>query len=119
MDSALRNKLKNRIMKRVFGMWLLRSVVPLFILELIGGIAALYAFSNIIFVGKVVDNALATTLGNPFGLVAYFWRAFLAAQTEVQVIIVVIFIAFGLILRNINRSIISYALIKRGETYRR
>lgn len=119
MDNALRHQLKTKIMKRVFGMWLLKSVVPLFVLELIGGIAALYAFSNLIFFGKVVDNALATTLGNPFELIAYFWRAFLAAKTEVQVIIVVIFIAFGLTLRNINRSIISYALIKRGEIYRR
>lgn len=108
-------KLKHRVMKRVFRFWFLRSIMPLFAIEFIGGIVAVYFFANLIFVGAVVDNALKAALGNPLRLIGYLWISFLNTQWEVQVILVALFIASGMILRDLNRSILSYLVMRRSE----
>jgi len=105
-------------MKRVFRFWLLRSVAPLFLIELIVIALAIYFFANLIFVGEVVDNALNAALGNPWKLIVYLWNAFLGTRLEVQVIIAALVIAAALVLRDLNRSLISYILMKRQESLR-
>ena len=104
-------------MRRVFGLWFKRSIVPLFLIEFVGGIIAVYLIANFVFVSRVVDNALAAALGNPVRLTAYFWSAFLSTSTEVKVLIVALFIAFGMVLKDLNRSIVSYFLMRRDERF--
>lgn len=108
--------LKKRIMKRVFRFWLLRSVVPILIGELIVIALAVYLFANLIFVGQVIDNALNAALGNPWKLVVYLWNAFLGTRLEVQVIIIALLAAAALTLRDLNRGLISYILMKREQS---
>ncbi|HEY4475854.1 MAG TPA: hypothetical protein VJB92_04015 [Candidatus Paceibacterota bacterium] len=114
-DSILKKKLKRRIMNSVFRSWFLRSVVPLFIVEIIIIVIAVYFFANLIFVGKVVDNALIAALGNPFKLIGYLWQSFLRTSAAIQVIIVALAVSAGLLLRDVNRGLISYLIIKKNE----
>lgn len=107
--------LKSKIMRRVFNLWFTRSIAPLFLIEFIGGIIAVYFVANFVFVSRVVDNALSAALGNPLKLFAYFWGAFLVTTTEVKVLIVILFIAFGMLLKDLNRSMLSYLLMRRNE----
>ena len=102
-------------MKRVFGLWFLKSMTPLLVIELIAVIIAIYFFANLIFVSRVVDNAFNAALGNPVLFIGYLWDAFWGTRTEVQAIIIILFLGFGMLLRDINRSIISYILMRRSE----
>ncbi len=114
-SEALKERLKARVMRRVFGFWFLRAMAPLLIIEVIGFLIALYVFANFVFVGQVVDNALAAALGNPFKLVAYFWHSFLVARVEVKVILVGIAVAVGFFLRDINRGLIAYVMTRQRQ----
>ena len=114
-NEELKTKLKARVMGKVFGFWFLRAMVPLLILECIGFFVALYLFANFVFVSHVVDNALTAALGNPFKLISYFWQAFLVARTEVKVILIGIAVAVGFFLRDINRGLIAYVVMRRSQ----
>ena len=115
---AFNLNLKMRIMNRVYRFWFLRSMLPLLVIELAVIILAVYFFANLVFVSQVVDNALNAALGNPLKLVAYLWQAFLGTRMAVKVIIVALALTAGLILRDINRSIISYLLTRRAQLFR-
>ncbi len=107
--------LKERVMKRVFGFWFLKSVIPLLVIEF-GGIAlALYLFARLVFIRQVVHNALGAALGNPYRFMGYLWGAFLHASFAVEGLMVILVVGLVLVLKNINRIIISYALMRRSE----
>ena len=89
--------------------------MPLLVVEIIAIAVAVYFFVNLIFVVKVVDNALGASFGNPFKLIVYLWQAFLGTRPEVKVIIIALVLVGLKLLRDINRGIISYALMKRSR----
>lgn len=105
--------LKRRIMNRVFGFWFLRSMIPLFVLELAAVIMGIYLFTNFIFVGKVIDNTLNAALGSPWQMFVYLWSSFWKTRLEVQLVILGMMIFLAFLLRQLNRSIIAYVLMKR------
>lgn len=114
-SNAARANLKFRIMKRVFGLWFLRSMVPLLVIEIIVAVLAIYLFAKFIFVAAVVNNALTAAFGNPFKLVVYLWKAFLGTRGEIQALIVAMALVGLLLLRDLNRSLISYLLLRRSQ----
>ncbi len=104
-----------RIMKRVYGFWFVQSMIPLFIIEFLAIGAGLYLVARFVFVSRVVENALIVSFGKPLHLISYFWNAFLNAGLLVQGLIALLLIALGFILRDLNRSLISYAFMRRSE----
>ena len=107
--------LRNRIMKRIFGIWFLRHTMPLVILELIGLFVALSFFTRLVFVEKVVSNALTAAVGNPFKLFTYLVSAFLGSEFTTQAVIVILLAVVILVLRDLNRSLIAYLVMKRNQ----
>lgn len=106
--------LKTKVMNRVFRFWFLRSMAPLLLVEIIVIGIAIYAFANLIFINQVVDNALSAALGNPFKLIAYLWNSFLITRAEVKVVIIALVLVGLKLLRDVNRGIISFVLMKRA-----
>ena len=109
------HKLRLRIMKRIFGIWLLRHTFPLLVFELVVLFVTLSFFAKLIFVEKVVANALTAALGNPLKLFLYLISAFLGTALFTQIVILTVAAAIILILRDINRSLISYLTFKRDQ----
>ncbi len=105
-------------MKRVYGFWFLRSIIPLFIIEFLAIGAGLYFVARVVFVSSVVENAVIASFGKPLHLIAYLWNAFLHAGILVQGLVAILLVALGFILRDVNRSLISYALMRRSEFLR-
>lgn len=109
------HQLKTKVMKRVYGFWFLRSMIPLLVIEFLGIICALYFFARFVFIGQVVNSALIVSLGNPYRFAMYFLSAFLNARHIVQALIILLLAVLAFILRDVNKSIISYAVMRRRE----
>jgi hypothetical protein len=107
--------LKLKIMKRVYGFWFLRSILPLFIIEFLAIGAGLYLVARFVFVSSVFQNALVSSSGRPLFIISYLWGAFMRAGFPLQALIVILLGVLGFILRDVNRSLISYALMRRSE----
>jgi hypothetical protein len=108
-------KLKLKIMKRVYGFWFLRSIIPLFVIEFLAIGAGLYLTARFVFVSSVFQNALVSSSGKPLFILSYLWGAFVRAGLSIQLLVVFLLAALGFILRDVNRSLISYALMRRSQ----
>jgi len=106
-------------MKQVFNLWFLRSMIPLLLIEFLGLAVALFIFARVVFVGAVVNNALTAALGNPLRFIGYLWSAFLGAGILVQVLVLLLMVGLAFVLRDINRSLISYALMRHRDFHRK
>jgi len=114
-SSDFNKKLKSRIMRRVFRSWLIKSIAPLFVIELFILMVAVYFFGNLIYVSDVIDNMIQASPGNPFYMLNYLWGAFFETRLEVQVVIILLFIGAFFLLKDLNRSFVSYLIMKRDR----
>lgn len=106
-------KIKAQIMKRIFRVWFVRSMVPLLALELLLILLGVYFFSRLVFVSEVFQNTVTASFGHPLRALTYLWGAFLATQSATQVIIIISLAIIIFLLWHINRSIFSYVLTRR------
>jgi hypothetical protein len=102
-------------MNRVFRSWLLKRTIPLLIFEIAAGWIGLSVFAQFVFVEKVVSNALTFSLGNPSRLLGYGFDAFLATSPLIKGIVIIFAALVLLLLRDLNRSIVEYAAVRRAE----
>ncbi len=109
--------LKSRILRRVYGVWFWKYEVPLMVIELAVLIVTLSFFARFVFVEKVVANTLEASLGNPFKIVLYLLVAFAKTKTIIKFIIIIFSAGLLLFLKDINKSLINYAAMKRQQLF--
>ncbi len=112
-----KNLLKDKILFKIYGMWFFRRSAPLLAVEIIVGIFAFYCLSKNIFIERVFSNAFSAALGSPFKFVMYFINAFLVSKFLNQVISVLIVVSLVFLLRDINKSFVAYAAMKRKKLF--
>lgn len=114
-----KNLLKDKILFKIYGMWFFRRSAPLLVIELLIGILAFYFLAKNVFIEKVISNAFSSALGNPLKFVAYFLNAFWVSNFLNQVISVLIILSLTFLLRDINKSFVAYAAMKRKKLFER
>ncbi|MEK7612147.1 MAG: hypothetical protein AAB407_02300 [Patescibacteria group bacterium] len=102
-----------KIMRRVYGVWFLRSTAPLLVIEIIFFIILFGLIADRIFVEHVVKNTILASYGNPFRSLAYLTASFVRTSFAIKTVLVLIASCLVLTLRDINRSIITYIAIRR------
>lgn len=105
--------IKNKIVWKIYFVWLFKRIIPLFILELVLLILIFYFLGKLVFVQKVFENALLASMQNPILLASYMLRAFLGTSLVKQVVIVGILGMGVLFMRDIGRAIASYISTSR------
>ena len=106
------NRLKQRIMRRVYGIWLLRNIVPFVAVELGVLLISISVIANQVFVMKVVENMLLVSVGNPMKIVSYLVSAFFATSITTQMVAALTGVGALFLIRELYRSTASYALLK-------
>lgn len=116
MQRSLRlSNLKAKVMNRVYGAWFLRNTMPLLVIEVIILAVAVGFFAQFVFVEEVVSNTLNVSLGNPFKMIGYLTGAFFVASASTKAAIIAVALGLLMFLRDINKSLISYAAMKRSQ----
>ena len=109
----LTDKIKKRVMLRIFGIWLIRRVAPLLVFAFLFLALAIHLFAQSVFVARVFENMALAIKDNPISIITYpvmaFWSARFAVKTEIFAALIMGF----LVLWSIKRAIFSYELIKR------
>ncbi len=113
----IRQRIKQRVLGRIYTIWLLRYAAPLFAAEIVAIVVAVVFFSRFVFVEEVVSNTLAASAGNPWYAMLYLLSAFVATKLITKAVIIIILGSGVLLLRDVNRSIIAYAAVKRDERF--
>jgi len=101
-------------MRRVYGIWFLRRVVPVMAAEVLVLVLMVNLFANQVFVEEVLANTLSASVGNPTLAVGYLASAFATTGSDTQGVIVLLFLAGIFMLRDLKRAVVSYAVMKRN-----
>ena len=121
MNTSLRARIKGRIKARVLGriyqIWLLRYAAPLFFGEVVAVAFAAVFLARFVYVADVVSNMIEASQGNPWSAFVYLLSAFVSTSLLKKAVILVIAGGAILFFRDINRSIIAYARLRRNERF--
>ena len=109
----MENTLHTKVMRRIYAVWFVRRVLPLFVLEVGVAGAGLKLLAANVFVEAVLSNALAVSVGNPLKVGAYLGSALIGTQAATQAAAVAILVAGAFLLRDSIRSFVSYGLANR------
>ena len=96
---------KNRILWRVYTIWFFRRIVPLILFEIIVLVVALKLLANMVFVGKVIENAALASGSNYWAFFKYLLAAYFQTHPAVQIAIIVGLGLVALLLRDLVRAI--------------
>ena len=107
------HKLGNRIRRRIFNIWFLKYELPLLAGEIILVFVAVFLIARFVFVEKVVSNAFLITVENPWRLFLFLGSSFMSAHFMVKAAVILLFAAGLLILKDINKSMVTYLLMHR------
>lgn len=109
----MNNPIKNKIVWKIYFIWLFKRIIPLFIAELVFLVLAFYFLGKLVFVSQVFQNAFLSSAQNPFTVALYMFDAFLATGPVKKIIIVILLSLGVLFMRDIGRMIVSYASTAR------
>ncbi len=112
-------KLKNRIMRRVYAIWVFKRVLPYVAVESAGFAAMVYYFSKLVYVRSVIDNAIAAFFSNPQTWLFYEMSSFLNKGLAVQLLFLGSLALILFAARNVFKAAVQYAVLKEetGLTY--
>ncbi len=115
MDKEI--KLKDKILFKIYGVWFFRKSAPLLLVEIVIFFIAFYFFFRNVFLEKVIYNAFEAAMGSPVKFAFYFIESFFRSNFLTQVLTFTIFLVSLLFLRDVNRSIVAYATMKRKAIF--
>ncbi len=99
------SKLKGRIMRRVYGIWFVKRVLPRFLAETVVVYVAVTQIAQHVFVNRVLANAVLHTFSrSPVTILDYFANAFMNSEIAVQAMLMGSIVLAGFMLRDIVRA---------------
>lgn len=112
MEYALSPSVKKRVMRKVYGIWMMRMAAPIVFLELPIFLGALYLSAKLIFVERVLENMAASVSGMSEAM-RFIGSAFAHTHWETQLVLSVGLIISAMLARDLLRSIRNVSLFLR------
>ncbi len=111
MNLTLSPSIKKIIMRRVRVIWFTRRVLPLLALETLVVMLVVRQLAESIFFNQVLQNAIVHTFSrSPIMIIDFFFRAFLGAESTVQLLVAGSLLAALLFARDTLRAIRAFTL---------
>src|SRR3989344_6596496 len=106
--------MRGQVLKKIYRVWFFRRFLPGVVIELAVVISFLYVLSRVVFIQRVVENALRVVFDNPGAIINFvlfaFWHEPLATKAlSFTVLIVVSYLVY-----KIFQGIIRFILVKEN-----
>lgn len=107
------NNIKNKVAWKIYFVWLIKRIIPLFIFEIVFLVLVFYFLGKLVFVQSVFENAFLSSMQNPIFVASYMFKAFLGTSL-IKKIIILGLLGFGvLFMRDMGRAMASYISTSR------
>lgn len=107
------NNIKNKVVWKIYFVWLFKRIIPLFILEIIFLVLVFYFLGKLVFVQSVFENAFLLSAQNPFLVASYMFRAFMGTSLVKKIIVLGLLGLGVLFMRDMGRAMASYISTSR------
>lgn len=112
MDYTISSSVKKRVMRNIYGVWLMRVIAPIVFLELPAlGVLAYFA-ARLIFVQRVLEN-LATSASGIGDALRFVGSAFIYTHAQTQLVLLLGLVVGIFLTRDLMRSVRSVSLLLR------
>lgn len=105
---------RGETLRRIYRVWLMRKLAPVFAAEVVLISALLYGFSRLVFMERFLQNALKVFFENPPAIFPFAISAFLHAPGMTKTVIVGLAVLAALLIRLITQGILRYILVKEN-----
>lgn len=102
-------------MLKVYGIWLLKRVVPIVVFEALLLLIAVQLFSDDVFVAAVVESLGNALKVGPWNVFTFFFSTFVNARLIVKTEILTGLLMIVLLIWGVGKAVISYNLIRRNQ----
>src|SRR3972149_5787269 len=111
----MNSELKNRIMRRVYGIWFVKKVLPYVAAETAVFTGFLYFIGHEVYVANVIKYASSVLTGNmahPMAFVSFALDIFIHTELVVQVSVLGALLMVSFVFRNLITSAAQFAIAK-------
>lgn len=108
------SRLRGRLLSKIYKVWLVRRFLPVLVIEVVILSAVVYEISRVVFIRRVLENALNIPLRNPGGFISFFISAFAATHTSTKILTVLLIILVALLIRLITQGLLRLILVKKN-----
>jgi len=105
---------RGQILNQIYRVWLFRKLFPTLVIEIITLSLVLYQLGKIIFVQKVVQNALNVLFIHPPQIISFSITAFTHASLTTKILGAVAALLIAFLIRHISQGLLRLILVKEN-----
>lgn len=105
---------RGRILNRVYRVWLFRKLAPVLLAEIIVLSLLAYGFGRLVFVQRVIENAVNVFFREPSGIFSFTIAAFLHAPLMTKFVVAGAAVLAALVIRLATQGILRFILVKEN-----
>lgn len=107
-------RFRGEMLNHIYRVWLFRRLLPVLALEVAILSLLFYGIAKLVFVERVVDNALEILFRNPSGIFSFAVAAFLHAPIATKLITAGSIVVIALLIRLLTQGILRWILVKEN-----
>ena len=107
-------RFRGQILNRIYRVWLFRKFLPVLVLEVAVFSFAVYELTKIIFIQRIIENAMNVFFQNPSRIFSFFLWAFVDAQLATKILVIGVAVAFALVIRQLTQGLLRFILVRQN-----
>ena len=112
--SDTNSRIKGRILRQVYRVWLFRKLLPVVILEVMVLAVILYQLGQAVFMQRILENALGVLFSNPGQIFSFVISAFVGAPLATKLLGFAVLAFIALLIRHLTQGILRLILVKEN-----
>lgn len=113
-SGAPRARFRGDILRRVYRVWLMRTLAPILLVEVAAVSALLYGLGRTVFMERVFANAVTVLFRDPSGIASFWVSAFLHAPFAAKFFTVALVVLIALLIRLVTQGMLRFILVKEN-----
>ena len=107
-------RFRGELLNRIYRVWLFRKWLPIFGVEVVALAALLYWLGKVVFLQRVIENALNVIFTNPPAALSFFVAAFANASVVTKVLTAIAAVATALLVRHFTQGVLRLILVRQN-----
>jgi hypothetical protein len=108
------SRFRGEILRRVYRVWLFRKFLPVVAGEIAILAFILYQFGKIVFVERIVENAVKVLFSEPGRVAPFFLSAFLEAPVLTKTLSILAALLVAFLLRHLTQGMLRFILVREN-----
>ena len=107
-------RFRGEVLKRIYRVWLVRTFLPVLVIEVALFSFVLYQLAKAIFFQRILENAMSVFFQNPPHVFSFFLWAFVDARFATKILVIAVVAALALIIRQLTQGLLRFILVRQN-----